>query len=1211
MQPSRGGLQLCRVNADIQVSLVESTFLSCAGQDVSALSASDGAGPNRVSLRHYSFSDCVAKIRSTGVGKEATMYGPLRDLFIQVLDYPPSDVDIDTSGEGGRPDVTIRAPSGLVDANGASVKISWIVVEAKDEPGIFVHPERREQVFAQKSKYIGANTGWFVMVDPTVFIARQVGGRVQAADTVLSLDVGLDQAQFVASMMRLRAEFAGVPEQLKRFREGDEELIASEKLTPPDPADARPEAVSRYRITRKRFYSNLREATQHLQDACKHALLDLMPEVARIRAARDEFGMKYGGVDTCSFDSGTLMLKGRPQGPEQSRRHDREARALRREFFQAPYVARLALEGLPNFQSRTGADDSKVTELFAVDTGNLILARILLLRFLEDHGFFGERRYVCNGGVEAFQKMREYFAIGYTQLLEQAYRQASRLYAAAFDETELDWVFGSSDSGLSRSIEWSLFQFSRYDFTTIKGDLLTGIYDRFMDRDKRKELGEFYTPPSVARYIIRRVGLRPGDRVFDPACGSGTFLIEAYRELVGNDVDRGAAEFSDVTKTLANLCGNDINTFSSVLCQIQLLWQILGFKSDIQRIGFPDLPIASQVNSLVVPDQIAVQQRFGELDVPEYKAVIGNPPYVRKERSAQDLDQRTVAEFEGARAGFPGVSAKLNAYALFIYKALSSWCRPKTDSDSPGRLGFIVPVSLFDANENEGLRRLFAIGARWSIREVIDLELIYRHVFDADVLPAIIICENVPASEGDTISIRIATKDCVLPGEDGALPDFDFEGLPEEKVPYADAFTRDGRILTRLTEKRARIIRKLLAHQTFGDVAKPYWVRKHGSSVVEWSAAPTNAVGWERRQLISTGIAFRATRQSASGSGVHDIYKGENIVATELQGEPSIRRCDPASAEAPYIWQYASVLPHTAYAMAQMAHCPNAVRFDPALVAFTNTATIFIPDDRAVAVPFDLLLLSDVYVWFYALGARMGILRTCRSHIYPTNAALLPWSDELIAEAPAIEAMRDRIVGACRDAAVASEALLREVNELGYSTLKERLRSDKAARITFGENFEAAGYESEILTPHVGEDSSDDGIRVALSDDALDSVEINRSEIAHGLLRALELLEGSALGRAAILALSIPVVADEVAAWNSVVTRNSPGAIEARKRASLHELNVLVAQAFGLHDEDLEFIESDCWNDSFLKRIKPRYPGTVTRKQGFRTGLNKSSRYGS
>jgi hypothetical protein len=54
-------------------------------------------------------------------------------------------------------------------------------------------------------------------------------------------------------------------------------------------------------------------------------------------------------------------------------------------------------------------------------------------------------------------------------------------------------------------------------------------------------------------------------------------------------------------------------------------------------------------------------------------AVVGNPPYVRSERTAQDLDPGTAQYFEQPQAGHAGVSPKLNSYALFVYRALDSW----------------------------------------------------------------------------------------------------------------------------------------------------------------------------------------------------------------------------------------------------------------------------------------------------------------------------------------------------------------------------------------------------------------------------------------------------------------------------------------------------------------------------------------------------------
>ena len=146
----------------------------------------------------------------------------------------------------------------------------------------------------------------------------------------------------------------------------------------------------------------------------------LTPQIKTFQGMADTFWKEFECADS-GFDQHTLSLHGKPKGPEQSKKHDRESARLRREFSKNPHIARLAISGLAEFQSRTGVDDEKRDELFSIETANLILARILLLRFFEDHKFFGELKYVCNGGVDAFQKMRSYFKSSYAKLLEQAY----------------------------------------------------------------------------------------------------------------------------------------------------------------------------------------------------------------------------------------------------------------------------------------------------------------------------------------------------------------------------------------------------------------------------------------------------------------------------------------------------------------------------------------------------------------------------------------------------------------------------------------------------------------------------------------------------------------------------------------------------------------------------------------------------------------------
>lgn len=1137
------------------------------------------------------------------------MYGPIRDLFIHVLSYPPRYVDIDTAGEGGRPDVTARAPSGLLDERGGEKLIDWIVVEAKDERGCFRNPTMRERIFEKKSKYIGTNTAWFVMVEPDIWVARPVSSGVPDSGNDIELPLsGLSLQAFLHHLDALRHDRAGVPEQLSRFRAGDISLIATEKLDWPDPVSATLHQANRVRVARKRFFQNLREATQSLQTATQAALVHLQPEIETIQQQARAFGERFGTThgNAYHFNPHALILKSHPQGPEDSRAHDREATRLRRGFTKRPHVARLALDGLPSFQSRTGVADDKLLNLFSTETANLILARILLLRFFEDHGFFGEIRYVCNGGVQAFQQMRDYFHSSYTRLLEQAYRDASLLYAAAFDATELDWILGSEYEPLSRAIEWVMFQFSRYDFTTVRGDILSGIYDRFLDRAKRKQLGEFYTPPSVARYIIRRVGIDRNSRILDPACGSGTFLVEAFRELVGQDLDRGVAEFDDVTAMLERLAGNDLNTFSGVLTHIQLLWQILSLKRDIEQNGFPDIRVTSKVNSLVFPDQFARLERFGEIDVPEYTAVIGNPPYVRAERSSQDLDLRSEKVYENG-----GVSARRNAYTLFIYRALATWCRPAVNGERPGRLGFIVPISLFDANETADLRRLFRVGVRWTLLEILDLEAIYRDVFDADVLPVIIIAENRPATEDDTVIFRLADKSCVEVEQADAVPTLHLDDLPEQRISYPDIFTPDGRIMTRLTPARLAVLRKLWRHPTLEMAAKPYWVRKQSGRIVEAvdtpPPPPTNGQEWEARRMVAGGIAFRGQLRTSKRGG-YDILKGENILAGELVGDPVAKKVDVLAASDAALWRYADILPSHGFALAGVAHCPNAVFFDTRTTVFTNTATLFFPAAEWREFPFDLLLLSRLYWFTYSLGARMGVLRQFRSHIYPANLRLLPCPPRLLEIQTELEALRAPLVAACRQRFQAKAALREALANLRLATLKKRMQADSSAMVAFSESFETADYEIMVDNPSL--ESVDEEVMVRPSrQQILDWVRLSREDFAKGVVMALQLLDGEDITRSRLLNLPIPVTAEECQQWETTLARFAEEALIAEMEHQLGKLDMLVGAALDLDEQEIAFAQQECQEDFFLSRIRPRFPGTDTRRQGFRAGLDSAKRY--
>ena len=64
----------------------------------------------------------------------------------------------------------------------------------------------------------------------------------------------------------------------------------------------------------------------------------------------------------------------------------------------------------------------------------------------------------------------------------------------------------------------------------INEDIIGNAYMYLIERfasDAGKKAGEFYTPTSVSKLLAKLVAPKPGDRICDPACGSGSLLISA------------------------------------------------------------------------------------------------------------------------------------------------------------------------------------------------------------------------------------------------------------------------------------------------------------------------------------------------------------------------------------------------------------------------------------------------------------------------------------------------------------------------------------------------------------------------------------------------------------------------------------------------------------------------------------------------------------
>ncbi|WJW75381.1 type I restriction-modification system subunit M [Thiohalobacter sp. IOR34] len=90
----------------------------------------------------------------------------------------------------------------------------------------------------------------------------------------------------------------------------------------------------------------------------------------------------------------------------------------------------------------------------------------------------------------------------------------------------------------------------------VSEDVIGNTYIYLIERfasDAGKKAGEFYTPHKVSELLAKLARPKAGDRICDPACGSGGLLVEAAREIGGRDFALFGMEVNGSTWALARM----------------------------------------------------------------------------------------------------------------------------------------------------------------------------------------------------------------------------------------------------------------------------------------------------------------------------------------------------------------------------------------------------------------------------------------------------------------------------------------------------------------------------------------------------------------------------------------------------------------------------------------------------------------------------------
>lgn len=193
-----------------------------------------------------------------------------------------------------------------------------------------------------------------------------------------------------------------------------------------------------------------------------------------------------------------------------------------------------------------------------------------------------------------------------------------------------------------------------YDFSVVPTSLISSMYEQFYRDATDDGGGTHYTSSELVEYILAQVltteTLHDNPSVLDPTCGSGIFLVEAYRRIVRHEMTRQRRSLSSSelrTLLLTRVAGIDVNAEAIRLAAFSLYLAFLNYQSpqDIRQAGpLPRLIYDDASGTrepgrvLAIADAFApTQTEISDEDWSElqqlpweshtFDVVVGNPPW--------------------------------------------------------------------------------------------------------------------------------------------------------------------------------------------------------------------------------------------------------------------------------------------------------------------------------------------------------------------------------------------------------------------------------------------------------------------------------------------------------------------------------------------------------------------------------------------------------
>jgi type I restriction enzyme M protein len=209
----------------------------------------------------------------------------------------------------------------------------------------------------------------------------------------------------------------------------------------------------------------------------------------------------------------------------------------------------------------------------------------------------------------------------------------------------------------------------------VKGDAYEGLLEKNA-QDLKSGAGQYFTPRELIRAMVDVIAPEPGEKICDPACGTGGFLFLSHKFIVDHYPNMTKEEKRRLKEDTFK--GWEIVQGTARVCAMNLLLHGIG--------GDKEMPIT-------VSDSLAGDP--GE----RFEIVLTNPPFGKK-------SSVTIVGENGKVSKEKEIVERDDFWATTSNKQLNFLQHVKTLLKPNGRAGIVVPDNvLFEGGAGETVRR--------------------------------------------------------------------------------------------------------------------------------------------------------------------------------------------------------------------------------------------------------------------------------------------------------------------------------------------------------------------------------------------------------------------------------------------------------------------------------------------------------------------------